>query len=412
MWTKFAGIVFRKELVDILRDKRTIITGVLLPLLLYPVMFGILGGTLSGMQQEMLEDTTVALMGEARNDTVKAFLETTVFAEAPGIKLETPEDPTGALALGEVKVILNIPEGTLQGQGVAPSGGDQATIELYYDEQRTASQNSVGYVQEFLEAYNDRVVDERLRALGIDIGALRPVTTRLESVTALTGAEETGSTGALMVTMLIPMLVTIFLSTGSMSVAIDLFAGEKERKTFEPLLTTRAGRLPVLIGKFMAVTLYGICNALLMLLGMVVGYLMFPAMLTMGLEDMHLNIPVGAVVLAFLLIVLMAFIFSAIHVILSTWSRTVKEASSYSAFVMIAGMLPSFFTMYMQAGDVQAWMMAVPVLNVIGALKLVLGGVPRYGLIGLAILFSALFLAIILLFALRLFKKETVMFRL
>jgi sodium transport system permease protein len=105
-------------------------------------------------------------------------------------------------------------------------------------------------------------------------------------------------------------------------------------------------------------------------------------------------------------------IFSGIHVAISTWSRTVKEATSYSTFVMFAGMLPALGTMYMQGGDVKAWMMSVPVLNVIGALKMVLAGILRYDMILIAILSSAVFLAVVLYFTLNLFKKETVMFRL
>jgi len=167
----------------------------------------------------------------------------------------------------------------------------------------------------------------------------------------------------------------------------------------------------VLLGKFIATNFFGIATTAMMLIGLIIGYSLYPQMLTMGMGEVTLKLPALVLGLVVLLVLLLTMIFSGVHVAISTWSRTVKEASSYSTFVMMAGMLPALGTMYMQGGDIKPWMMCVPVLNVIGSLKMVLAGILRYDMIIIAIAASAVFLAVVLAFTLNLFKKESVMFR-
>ncbi len=403
MSTKYIGIVIKKEILDMLRDKRTIITGILLPIILYPLMFGIMGSAVSGMEEEVLNDTTIAISREvSSSEDVMDILNNEIFLDAEGIKLVPSDDPVKALEDGDVKLILD---------ATSTNGGDSVELKLYFDESKMASTNSQSYVSGIISKYNALELNRRLADLGIDLAELYAVNLSVENVSVLTGEVNEVGSGGLYMSMVLPMMLVIFLSSGSMAAAVDMFAGEKERKTFEPLLTTRAGRLPVLLGKFISTNIFGIGTTLMMVIGMGVGYILFPEMLTMGIEEVTLKLPPVIIILCILLVLLLTLIYSGIHVTISTWSRTTKEASSYSTFVMLGGMLPAFATMYMQAGDVKTWMMTVPVLNVIGALKMILGGVIRYDLIGIAILSSGVFLLVVLVFTLRMFKKESVMFR-
>jgi len=403
MWSKFIGIVLRKEIKDMLRDKRTIITGIILPIILYPIMFGIMGKAVSSMEEEVRTDTTIAIKAEvAADEEIMSVLRDEVFAGSEGIKLIGSDDPVGSLKNEEVKLYLDVSRD--------PDSG-VLEMNLYYDENKMDSTNSQGYVSSLINGYNNQTLHKRLADMGIDIGSLYPVTLSVESISAIAGDRDSVGSGGIYLSMVLPMMLVIFISTGSMAAAVDMFAGEKERKTFEPLLTTRAGRLPVLLGKFIATNFFGIATTAMMLIGLIIGYSLYPQMLTMGMGEVTLKLPALVLGLVVLLVLLLTMIFSGVHVAISTWSRTVKEASSYSTFVMMAGMLPALGTMYMQGGDIKPWMMCVPVLNVIGSLKMVLAGILRYDMIIIAIAASAVFLAVVLAFTLNLFKKESVMFR-
>lgn len=403
MWSKFIGIVLRKEIKDMLRDKRTIITGIILPIILYPIMFGIMGKAVSSMEEEVRTDTTIAIKAEvAADEEIMSVLRDEVFAGSEGIKLIGSDDPVGSLKNEEVKLYLDVSRD--------PDSG-VLEMNLYYDENKMDSTNSQGYVSSLINGYNNQTLHKRLADMGIDIGSLYPVTLSVESISAIAGDGDSVGSGGIYLSMVLPMMLVIFISTGSMAAAVDMFAGEKERKTFEPLLTTRAGRLPVLLGKFIATNFFGIATTAMMLIGLIIGYSLYPQMLTMGMGEVTLKLPALVLGLVVLLVLLLTMIFSGVHVAISTWSRTVKEASSYSTFVMMAGMLPALGTMYMQGGDIKPWMMCVPVLNVIGSLKMVLAGILRYDMIIIAIAASAVFLAVVLAFTLNLFKKESVMFR-
>jgi len=403
MWSKYIGIVLRKEIKDMLRDKRTIITGIILPIILYPVMFGIMGKAVSGMEEEVLNDTTIAVRTEiAENEEIISILRDEVFLGETGIKLIGSDNPVGALKNEEVKLYLDI---------VRDPDSGVLKMNLYYDQNKMDSTNSQGYVSNLINGYNNRKLYEKLSDMGIDVASLYPVTLSVENISVISGDEDSVGSGGIYLSMIVPMMLVIFLSTGSMAAAVDMFAGEKERKTFEPLLTTRAGRLPVLLGKFIATNVFGIATTSMMFVGLFIGYMLYPQMLTMGMGEVTLKLPGLVLALVVLLVLLLTMIFSGIHVAISTWSRTIKEASSYSTFVMFAGMLPAMGTMYMQGGDIKTWMMCVPLLNVIGSLKMVLAGILRYDMILIAIISSAVFLTIVLSFTLNLFKKESVMFR-
>jgi sodium transport system permease protein len=212
--------------------------------------------------------------------------------------------------------------------------------------------------------------------------------------------------------MILPMILLIFLSVGGMGTAVDLFAGEKERRTFEPLLCTKVRRTDILAGKLGAVVLMALCSALFSIFGIVAGYMVSPQSVTMGLDDVQgFSISPAAAVLVIGSVILLAVMFSGIHVLLSTFARSVKEASAYGTFVMLGSYVPIFMTMSMQGGDFQLWSAFIPVLNTIGCLKMALSGITDLSYMLVTILVSAALVAIVLALGRMMFKKETIMLR-
>jgi sodium transport system permease protein len=403
----YTFIVMRKEFKDAFRDRKTILTGLLLPVLIYPLLLTFMGGAITGAQREAELNTTVALTGGETVSLAKDFFESVVFSDTyvEFFLMERAEAEAG-LADGSIKLIIEMTDGDVD----MLLSGRQANLTLYYDDTKTHSMHSYGMVMSILYTYNNVFMEHVLIEMGIDL----PLSvTPLVLAPGLTEGVDEGSRGGnQMLSMMVPMILVIMIAVGSMATAVDMFAGEKERKTMEPLLTTHAGRGSILTGKFLTVSCMGTLSSVLMVGGLAAGYVLNPSLLQLDGDSIgNLNLPVPAILLCLVLIIMVQLIFSGLHVCLSSYARNVKEAATYGSLLMMAGMIPAYATMFMQAGDITRWMMFVPVLNVVGALKMLLGGMMDYTSVSISLAVSAVFLAVLLYFTARLFHKESIMLR-
>lgn len=393
---KYIKIVYFKEMMDTLRDKKTLLTTLLLPLVIYPLMFGFMNGAIGDMVTAGEEKTVVAVLG---SDKVKEVLSV-----SPGLTVQDSADPMKSLKDGEVSVVLRgteLPGGKLQ-------------IDVIYDDKKNSSSLSMSYISGLIQQYNQASVHAELAAMGIDLDTMNPVSQSIITLTDETGVQDGGNAG-MMLSMMVPMLLVVLLAVGGMATASDLFAGEKERKTMEPLLCTRAGRSAILTGKLLTVTTFALLNVAASVTGLLLSYVVSPNVFSLTNEvtgsTERLSLPIPVVMLTVLLVLLMALVFSGLHVVIATYARTAKESATYGTFVMLASYIPVFSMMFMGAGDIKRWMMLVPVLNVSGSLKMLLGGITDYVFLGGSIAVSLVFLLLVMALARWMFSKETVMIR-
>ncbi len=408
MKQNYTFVVLKKELTDIFRDRKTVFSSLILPVVLYIVMFSLMGNGVSDMMGGGDKNTVVALSGEAARADVRTFLETHVFEDTPGISLTVSKDPLAAMDSEAVTLVLS-----MDAEAAANLlDGAPAKVDIVYHDQKNASTAAVEYLQSVLNRYNDESMRAALWSMGIDPNALFPLSMEITAYTAATGNGAESGGGHMILAMLLPMLMSVFLVVGGMATAVDLFAGEKERHTLEPLLCTRAGRGSILTGKYLAVTIFSLISTAVMALGLYGGMLVNPNLFSFGMDTGGgLSLDAAALALSILLLFLMSATYAGLHVALSTYARNIKEASTYGSFLMIVGMLPTFATMYSQAGDIKMWMMACPVLNVVGALKMLLGGILRYDMLLVAIGVSVVFLLLVLGLTRWMFRKERFLFR-
>ena len=404
---RYTGIVLRKEILDIVRDRRSLITALLVPILLYPMMFGLMGSFVNNMNREAETNTTVMVEGPAG---MEEYLMQTVFGGIPGIVTLSFDDAAEALENGDVKIVLQFGPNALDDL----RNGRNTYMKLVYDDNKSASVTSSEYVLWCFRNYNDLAVTQKLAEIDISLEALRPFAVSAITVDELT--DKQSNRAGMMLSMMLPMLITIYLSVGGMSVAIDIFAGEKERHTMEALLCTRAGRNEILIGKFTALVIYSLVAVVSSGSGIVIAYVAFPEMMNMGAEDIiggtaGFSIPWQSAVFTVLSVAVLAMTFAAIQVIISCWARTTKEAGTYVTFMMIVSYIPIFATMMMQPGDFGMWSAFVPVLNTIGCMKMVLGGIADYAYMGVTLGMSAVFLLMALAGTRVMFKNENIMLR-
>jgi len=403
MKLKHAMIVFKKEVKDLIRDRRTVITSILLPMILIPVINIVMGGSVQNFEKAINENVSVALSQTSNTDEIKELVQNRILSKNPNLVLAEPEDPEGALANEEIRCIIEIESGYRE----KLDNGIPVKVTLYYDESKTKSSAAAEIVAQAVNEFGTDIVNERIAALGLSTDILQPVAIERSNV----AKDNQGSN--MMLQMMLPLLISMLVSVGGIPAATDLVAGEKERNTFEPLLTTMPDRSSLLIGKYFAVTLFSFVSVIAILTGLVIGYAIDPSSMTLGLDQQVGGFAIEplAVVLAILITIALGMTFSGIQIALSTFAKSYKEAQTYLSFLMIAAMIPGYSTMFLQPSDLSPVMFALPVMNTISAFKMLLGGNIIYSNLILALGTSIVFVAITLWIAATLFKKEKVLFR-
>ncbi|HEV8597132.1 MAG TPA: ABC transporter permease subunit, partial [Candidatus Dormibacteraeota bacterium] len=226
---KDVAIVFRKEIREILRDRRTL-TAIALAALATPLVLFII----SQVSVRTASQTyTVGFSGD-----IPSGLD--VLFNATGLKLQRVADPAAA---AKQEVDLGLAFGT--------SGVDE-----YYDPTRQSAQIADIRVQTVLSRYAAAKIAATLQAKGVDPSVLNPLPLTQHPLSSPTKAA-----GNSFLSFFLPYILITMSLTGGLSAALDSSAGERERKTLESLLLTPASRGQVLIGKILAVTAISLAAA-------------------------------------------------------------------------------------------------------------------------------------------------------
>ena len=399
--------VARKEILSTLRDRRAILSNLLIPLLILPVvMLGLplLIGGLFEREQETV--TEVAVMGA---ENLPPDLEAALREQ--NVTLVDVPDVESAVQNGDYPVAFAVPEGfTASVENRSP-----AQLTLYQKEGNLRSELSASKVQDAVTAYRDALVSARLRAVGLDANVLEPVT--LTTVDASSAAER--SSGQL--AWLIPFFIAIWTLAGGQMTAIDATAGEKERGTLEVLLVAPIRRSEVVVGKFIATLTFGLTAALMAIIGYIVGGTVlrgvFGARLGADANDIAaimgggLTITLPTVVMLVGSSLLLAALIAALLLGIAMFARSFKEAQTYVAPLSFLLILPALGLQFRDLLDVGSGVYFVPILNVLVLMDDIVKGAVTA--IPVVITWGSLLVYITLLlgFAYTNFRREGVIFR-
>lgn len=400
MKLKHIVVVLKKEMKDMVRDKRTIITTILIPMILIPVLYYFMGSSSEQLDKDITENLSIAIKAENNKTQIEEYFKNEVFAGKENIVIANYSDPIQSLKDGDTRIVLEVDSDYLSKlQKNIP-----VDIKMTYDSSKMTSSGSIQMITQMINDYNQKVITTRISALGIDTNILQPTAIQTTDV----APEE--SQNNMMLSMILPMLLSILLVTAGAPAAIDLIVGEREKKTFEPLLTTKANRFSILIGKYLAVSAFSLISIIASLVGVVIGMKMSPGLFGENV-GFGLNMPAYTIVIAALTIVLFGLICSAVQILLSAFAKTIKEGQTYTSFLTFAIMIPAYATMFMQAGDIQMYMGFIPALNIIALIKMVLAGMVDYTYLLITFGSSIVYFIAIMLVTLRLFKKESIVIR-
>lgn len=333
--------VLRKELHDIVRDRRTLLLSVLLGPLLMPVfMFGMLTLQENRMRTQMEETLRVPVLGAEHAPNLLAFLATR------GIEVvDPPIDVETAIHEQEIDVALEVDAGF----GADWRAGRPARVDLIHDSTRRSAQVPVQRLRGALDAYGAQVGALRLVARGIDAGTTRPLAVGSRDLAT------PEAKGGMLLSFMLPYALIFISFIGGAALVLDATAGERERESLEPLLTTPASRGAIVSGKMAAAGLLGLLSVLLTLLA-----IKGSALLSSGLGEM-LDVRVAAIGKLLLILVPMVLVGNALLTLLASSAKSLKEAQSHMSWLVLLPLVPSMVLLAVPV-KTQLWQFAVPFL--------------------------------------------------
>ena len=384
--------IFLKEMKDMLRDRRTVLTMIVMPILLMPLLLTVTSSfTKSQVEKAQDQDLKIAIddKGSAA-ELVKRLKRRKDVKVFEGIQ---PTDFNQMIRNDSIDLAIKI----LDGFDAALAGGKTAKVNILYNV--TDDKIVKERLETTIERYNKEILNARLDSLGANMATITPI--EIEETNVFNQKESIGK----MAGGFLPYMFVLFCLMGAMYPAIDLFTGEKERGTIETILSVPASRLQILIGKMMVVVISGVLSGVLTILGLYLAMKLTPD-IPEFMKDIAADIlsPASLTWIILMLIPLTTF-FSGILIPASIYSKSFKEAQSLIQPLVFVVIMPLIIGM-MPGIKLNAMTALIPVVNVALATKEIIAGTIDYGLLALVFLSLFAFAAIGILLCVRWFGHE------
>ncbi|HEY9088948.1 MAG TPA: ABC transporter permease [Anaerolineaceae bacterium] len=334
-------VIFSKEVTDNLRDKRSITSALITPLitpLFLVALIIVMGQTLFADPEEQV--VRLPVRGAENAPGLITFLKQN------NVQIvDAPADPESAARTGDVDLVLVIEDG----YGKAFEAGEPAPVQLIADSSRQSAIRSISYIEQLLRQYANTIAVLRLQARGVNPQVISPLSVANVDVA-------TPQSQALIFLNMMPFLMLMVIFTGAMYVIIDTTAGERERGSLEPLLINPATRAEFALGKLLASLPFGIVTLIMTMATYYLAFNVFP------LEE-FVNIPMrldlGALVAIFLLSLPIVLLASALQLLVASFTRSFKEAQTYLGFLPLVAGFPSAFLAFLPV-KASTGMMLIP----------------------------------------------------
>jgi sodium transport system permease protein len=335
-----AIVVFRKEIIDAVRDRRSLLSASMYAVWA-PVAVGI---ALSAIARDRAPDQplTVAIQGGERAEALVRYLQ-----QQSVTLVDRPVDLQGAVRSHVQPVALLVrDEYGARFEDVRP-----APVELIFDGSRPASVAQADRLRRLLNAYDRQVADTRLLLRGITPEVADAV--KVEDRDLSSAASRAGR----MLAML-PVFLLVAAFAGSMSVAIDATAGERERNSLESLLIHPVSPASIVLGKWGAAALVSAATLVLMVV-------ITAAVLSMP-QIRSIDLPIGLssndAVVVLLILVPLAFLAPALQMLTSVFATSYKEAQTQVSLLLLVPTIPGFLLAFGSLTE-KWWHRIAPILS-------------------------------------------------
>jgi sodium transport system permease protein len=388
--------VFRKELLDTLRDGRSVFAIFVFPFILYPAMLLFIGWLQSKDREGASQlPVRVGIVSSAAfpslADSVAAYPAVT-----PVALDRMPEnwDEAG------VDAIIAIPPDVHE----RLARGDSVRVALLYKDAENASSAAAMRIRPILDHMRHLLSLSWARSHGAHVEALPAYVVERKDISS---EAETGRSTAALV---IPYLLVFMMAAGSMHTAIDATTGEKERSTLETLLATSATRVELVFGKCGAVLAAALTGAITSILGLWLTFSVVMKAFPMT-QDQALELAIGPdkMLWIFLTMLPAAVFFSAVLVAIGCFARSMREGQTYATYVYMGAVFLGLMSFGQQTPPVSRFF--IPILNTALVQREILMGNVQTHHVLIAVGVTAAAALVMLGMAVRLFSNEEVLFR-
>lgn len=399
----FANVktIYLKEMKESLRDRRTLISMIVVPVLLMPVLIiGIGGLSVKLIKQVQAEKAKVMILGSDHAPEVAGRI-----AKIERFQI-VDYDPNFRELISDkkIRVAVEIPEAFQK----RVEAGEQPEVPIYYYEGEIKSEAALRDIERAFTKYRDEWVRDRLQASQLSDKILKPFIPRETNVAPeekVAGQRFGG---------LIPYMIILMCMTGAMYPAIDLTAGEKERGTIETILVSPAGRFEIVLGKFFTVLTASVATAALALGSMSLTLTLGLSYLSSQTEakdlGMQFTLTPGSVMMVLVMMLPVTIFFASALLAIALIARGYKEAQSYISPLMIVVIIPAVASM-LPGMELDLGLAFIPILSTSLVVKEILTQVYHWNLIGITFVVSAIYAGIALMMAFEMFRRENVLFR-
>lgn len=388
--------IFKKELKDTLRDRRTLMMMLVIPILVFPIIMNVFVSISASFQKEAAtKKVKIGMVGTEQNFL---FTELKLIPESMGAKEIVFYKDTTSMIEDLKKDSIQLASFIVPNFEQMLDSMQPAPIVFYYN---ATDMGMKERAELYMTVIDEKAKQNRYKKLGIDQAKVQPIMTEYKNI-----ASDKEMVGKLAGGML-PYIFIAFGFIGCMYPAIDLFTGEKERGTIETLLTTPVARWQILFGKMGVVVLSGITAATCALLGLFMSIEVLDVVENAEiLNIVHSILSPTFIVLLYSLLIPLTVFFAGVMIPIAVYAKSFKEAQSIITPLNIVMILPAMVGFF-PGVELNIITACIPVVNIVLATKELIAGTLEFGLVALS--FSVMFiLAILAVFiSYKRFDKET-----
>ena len=334
--------VYKKELIDALRDRRTLLMVLLSSVLIGPVILAVLSVLVSSLEARAEQRTVLVTGGENAPALINYLERQTYTIKSP------PADFEAQLRSGALKdPVIVIPKNFQE----KISNGESASIELVSDSANQQAEGATGRIERLLNGFNREQAALVLITRGVSPAVMSTMKVEEKDLASV-------QSRATRLTGMLPFFVLMAVRYGALNAALDTSAGERERGSIEPLLMNPAPRMSLVLGKWLAVATVGMMIAVLSALSFL------PAQLIIRNETLQAMFAYGPKEAAAFIITLVPFAAAISGVLMAVAMRckSFKEAQANNTVVILAVSMMPLVTLFGQSSEAK-WQLLSPGLG-------------------------------------------------
>lgn len=390
------AVIIWREVLDALRDRRTLLTAAILPMLLVPLSINL---PMFFMSPRRNPPNVGVLQLDAEASGFTALMKG--IEELKVTDLSQGQNLTMLVETNAYDVVVVIPSNFT----TLIMDEKKATIQIIYDGSNPRSSSGVSLIEGLERIYAQKIVEARMKERNIDLELLSPIEVKVFNVKSVSETQA-------IIGLIIPYFIGILSVLAGASFASDTTAGEKERKTLEAFLTMPVTRLQIIIGKYLGVTMLSLIGVFFQFVGMSVGMTVYSTLFSelIGTTVQPFSIdPLNIAVIALFSLIL-SMTGNAVLMVVCTFAKSFKEAQQYTSALTAGLVIPMMVIMYLPP-SLMSKMLFVPLIGPLIVIRNAIFNINAPAQTLLCLASSIVYLTALIFAAFKTFSSDKILFK-